>query len=506
MTVGQVIGSTTLNSYRFVIRSGAEKHVKREEFVSVPESVTGRPVIGIIKDIVTANELLPDEFCRDLKAAEIVLSEGEYPVPLVKVLGIEEDGSLVMPRYGIAPGSPVSLVEDETLRRLLHQDEGKSASLGQLASRDSIPVCLDINELVGKHCAVLAMTGAGKSYTVGVIIEELLAKKASIVVFDLHGEYKNIEYPPAATKVYGMDGKNKLSIPAGDLSLSDFINLIPDMTSTQKDLLDEALNIAYRFYDNYDLAVLLEILGTLYDYKKGDNKKSVNESVLPPGLLKEVTKKMGLSTIGALTRRIRRLDNMGIFNMEGAPIREIAAKNQLTVIDLSEADERVSETVVAALCRRIFNARRKNVKEEKITEGLPHPVFIVLEEAHNFAPRMAEENTPSRSILRRIAREGRKFGVGLCIVSQRSNKLDSDILSQCNTQIIMKVVNPSDQEYIRQSVESVTEDVVNDLPGLARGEAIVVGSAVKLPVPVRIRRRKTRVGGQDIDVVEAWSK
>jgi DNA helicase HerA-like ATPase len=69
----------------------------------------------------------------------------------------------------------------------------------------------------------------------------------------------------------------------------------------------------------------------------------------------------------------------------------------------------------------------------------------------------------------------------------------------------MKIVNPADQEYIRQSVESVTEDVVRDLPSLARGEAIVVGSAIKLPVPVKIRARTTSVGGGDIDIVGEWN-
>jgi len=70
----------------------------------------------------------------------------------------------------------------------------------------------------------------------------------------------------------------------------------------------------------------------------------------------------------------------------------------------------------------------------------------------------------------------------------------------------MRIVNPSDQEYIRQSVESVTEDIVRDLPSLSRGEAIVVGAAINLPVTVRIRKRITEVGGEDVDIVGEWSK
>jgi len=197
---------------------------------------------------------------------------------------------------------------------------------------------------------------------------------------------------------------------------------------------------------------------------------------------------------------------MGVFSLEGTGLSEIACPNQLSVVNLSDADERVSETIISAICRGLFDARRRHIKGETNGTTLATPTFIVIEEAHNFAPRSTDDHVClSRSILRKIAREGRKFGVGLCLVSQRPNKLDQDILSQCNTQIIMKMMNPSDQEYIRQSVESVTEDVVRDLPSLGRGEAIIVGSAINFPVPVRIRERRTHVGGQDVDFVEQWN-
>ncbi|MEA3254777.1 MAG: ATP-binding protein, partial [Candidatus Altiarchaeota archaeon] len=199
------------------------------------------------------------------------------------------------------------------------------------------------------------------------------------------------------------------------------------------------------------------------------------------------------------------LSRMGIFDMEGTPLEDIVSGNQLTVIDLSDADERLSETIIATLSRRIFEARKIYVKEGEGDFRIP--TALIIEEAHNFAPRsMDDRKILSKPILTKIAREGRKFGVGLFIVSQRPSKLDANILSQCNTQIIMKIVNPSDQEYIRQSVESVTEDIVRDLPSLSRGEAIISGSAIKLSVPVRVRKRTTAVGGEDIDIVGEWIK
>jgi DNA helicase HerA-like ATPase len=502
MEIGQVIGATTLRSFRFVIKEGMEAHVKRGEFVSVKEAVTGNEIIGTIKEITISNELLPDEFGRDLRMADLVLSEGEYPVPTVKILGFEEKNGLELPRYGVKPGSPVKLVSDETLRRILRQDERKSAFIGTISTREKVPVYISVNDLVSRHCAVLAMTGSGKSYTVGVLIEELLKKKGAVLVFDPHGEYRNIKTDAANTKVYGVKGANKIKIETSTLRVGDFANMIPDITDPQRDLLDEVINLASKFYEKYDMEILRNILSMIYDAKEG--RELLSDSV-PEGVLKDMCKRVSLSTIGALIRRLDRLNRMGVYGIDGTPLEEIVSVNQLTVMDLSDADERLSETIIAVLCRKIFDARRAYVKEG---EGkFKNPLFVVVEEAHNFAPRSTEERTIiSRSILKKIAREGRKFGIGLCIVSQRPSKLDSDILSQCNTQIIMKIVNPSDQEYIRQSVESVTEDIVRDLPSLGRGEAVVAGSAIKLPIQVKIRERATKVGGEDIDIVGEWLK
>ncbi len=502
MEIGQVIGATTLRGFRFVIKEGMEKHVKRDEFVSVKESVTNNDILGVIKEITISNELLPDEFGRDLRLGDILLTEGEYPVPTVKILGYVYENGIELPRYGVKPGAVVNLADDNILRNILEQDENKSAFIGTISTRSSVPVQVSINDMISRHCAVLAMTGAGKSYTVGVLIEELLKKKGSIIVFDPHGEYKNIRFSNSNTKVYGVKGDTKIKIETSLLRGGDFANLIPDVTDPQRDLLEEILGISSKFYEKYDLQIILRLLNIMYDKKEG---KDISTDIFPETEIKGIIKKVGLSTIGALARRIERLNRMGIFDIKGTPLEDIVNKNQLTVIDLSDADERVSETIVATISRRIFEARKAYVKEGD--GNLQIPTFLIVEEAHNFAPRSMEERPVlSKNVLKKIAREGRKFGVGICIVSQRPSKLDSDVLSQCNTQIIMKIVNPSDQEYIRQSVETVTEDIVRDLPSLSRGEAIIVGSAIRLPVTVRIRERLTEVRGDDIDIVGEWNK
>ncbi|MEA3254564.1 MAG: DUF87 domain-containing protein, partial [Candidatus Altiarchaeota archaeon] len=244
MEIGQVIGATTLRGFRFVIKEGMEEHVKRDEFVSVKESVTDNNILGIIKEITISNELLPDEFGRDLRLGDIILTEGEYPVPTVKILGCEHRDGLELPRYGIKPGSPVKLADDEILKRILRQDESKAALIGSISTRETVPVYVSINDIISRHCAVLAMTGAGKSYTVGVLIEELLKKKGSVVVFDPHGEYKNIEFNDSTTRVCGVKGEQTIKIETSSLRTGDFSNIIPDITDPQRDLLDEVINMS----------------------------------------------------------------------------------------------------------------------------------------------------------------------------------------------------------------------------------------------------------------------
>lgn len=129
-----------------------------------------------------------------------------------------------------------------------------------------------------------------------------------------------------------------------------------------------------------------------------------------------------------------------------------------------------------------------------------YPVFIIIEEAHKFIPR--EGSTFSSSIVKKISAEGRKFGVFLILITQRPSKIHPDSLSQCNSQIVMKLTNPQDQRAVAESSERMSQDLLDDLPGLNPGEAIIVGDITKAPVMVKIRRRKTREGGADINVIE----
>jgi hypothetical protein len=128
--------------------------------------------------------------------------------------------------------------------------------------------------------------------------------------------------------------------------------------------------------------------------------------------------------------------------------------------------------------------------------------MLVLEEAHNFCPEKGFGGTVSSDILRTIASEGRKFGLGLMVVSQRPARVDKNILSQCNTQIIMKVTNPNDLQAISKGLEGISSEVVEDIKRLSPGVAMIVSTYIERPVLVDIRVRKSKHGGASVPVVK----
>jgi DNA helicase HerA-like ATPase len=173
-------------------------------------------------------------------------------------------------------------------------------------------------------------------------------------------------------------------------------------------------------------------------------------------------------------------------------------------LQLNDIDERDQQVVVATLLRRLYQARM-DTERGKVHSGeyyLPYPVFVLLEEAHHFAPGGTE--VVSTSILKQVLAEGRKFGIGVGLISQRPGKLNADVLSQCQTQCIMRIVNEIDQKSVAAAIEGVGRDLLNNLPALSKGQVIVAGAAVNTPVICRVRSRFTKHGGESKDAPDMW--
>jgi DNA helicase HerA-like ATPase len=216
------------------------------------------------------------------------------------------------------------------------------------------------------------------------------------------------------------------------------------------------------------------------------------------------------SSVGPLLWRIDSIldGERTIFNDHvNLPLGELFQPGQCTVLQLNDVPEREQQIVVATLLRRLDQGRRDTVRglsKSGDEDQVPYPAFVLIEEAHNLAPAGTEIITTQ--ILKQILSEGRKFGVAVGLISQRPGRLDSDVLSQCMTQCVMRIVNPIDQARVAESVESVGRDLLMELPSLTRGQVIVAGAAVNTPVMVQVRRRITPHGAEDPDAPAEWQR
>jgi DNA helicase HerA-like ATPase len=438
----------------------------------------------------------------------------------VVVLGYYDPrlGDFINPRVPPESGSPIYIADDQTLASVLSKkqvgDVG-SALIGSLLSRgpDAVPVTLDVRGFTSTHLAIIASTGAGKSYLASVIIEELMRpyNRASILIVDPHGEYGTLEemmgrdefqasgsaelttggYEPEVRIIQ----PDQVRVRIASLTLGDLRYLLPNLSEKMHYQLGRTYNATRRKYG--DKWTLGQFMVTL---RAGDEDHPVTDPDADLELEQD-------ATIGALMWRVNSvLGHSKIFDdFEHMELEKLFRPGQCSVLQLNEIDQREQQVIVATLLRRLNQARmdtEKGLAGEGDENYLPYPTFVLIEEAHNYAPANADVVTSH--ILKTVLSEGRKFGVSVGLISQRPGRLDSDVLSQCMTQCIMRIVNPIDQARVAESVESVGRDLLKELPALSKGQVIVAGNAVNTPLLCRVRQRITRHGAEDPDAPARW--
>jgi DNA helicase HerA-like ATPase len=478
-----------------------------------------RPVLGRIVRRAPVR-LFPDSFMAspDVPPSEIAAAVGyvdqedELFELTVAVMGHFDPAlnAFVNPRVLPRSGTSICLAPSEMLGNVLSKrkvGERGSAHVGSLLSRapGEVPVALDVNEMTSTHLSIIAGTGSGKSYLAGVTVEELMKpyNKACVLIADPHGEYETLvemqnepafaaaEYRPRVRVFKPEQVKVRLST----LTPDDLRSLLPTMGERMEWILTEAVNRIRR--DG----------GTAFD--GGWTFNDLVNAVTDVGQ-DEMNKGNDItsSVRGLIWRLDRRFKKTPTFDdTRHLDLNQLFRPGQCTVLQLHEIDRQDQQVVVATLLRRALKARMDTDKGKTNDDDesyLPYPVFILLEEAHHFAPASAD--VISSPILKQVLSEGRKFGVGVGLISQRPGKLDQDVLSQCMTHFIMRIVNPVDQASIAGAVESVGRDLLDELPALTKGQVVIAGSSLNTPVICQTRTRHTRHGGTSIAAAEEWEK
>ena len=440
-------------------------------------------MIARISDIIKTNRYFERaESVQEFERAGKSLTElfpadrWEYLVGEAVSLGVYNENKLMRSSFPASPGTKVYMAENNILSSFFGLDENKGLEIGKVEYHD-LPVRLNMTKLFQKHLAILAMSGAGKSYLTSVLMEELLERRPehgqmAVVAIDTHGEYvgfaEDPKYRDNADIILGKDFK--IGVP--HISANTIAQFIPAMSSVQK-------------------RELTRLLSSMYTEKKGQtfNLKDVLDYIDESDIK--------ASTKGILYTLLLSLEQTKLFgNYDNPSLDKLTKPGHLTIIDISDMTNlRNKQMVVTYLSTKLFEARR--------TGRIP-PYVLIIEEAHNFAPEGTKsEAALSRRIIEKIAREGRKFNSCLCLISQRPINLSTTALSQCNTHMILRVNNPYDLKHIGESSEGLTSDVLKTISSLRVGETLVVGEAVNYPLFLKVRERRSKKNERGIALEEA---
>ncbi len=483
-------------------------------------------ILALVSRMTEQEKLAPAE--AGVGGAEAVrMSFAKRIVNLVPLGTINSDGEF---ERGVSTfpttGAEVHALGSADINTIFSKYQSKGYDVGTLSSNPSLKVCLDPTALFGRHFTILGQTGAGKSWAVANLAQQAVAvmPKAHIIILDLHGEYCWIDDKGNSRSAFSDDivryvDARELEIPYWLMTYSELCDLLIDNTEreahnqiaffrdTLRDLKQaekEPLGLERVTVDTPVYFSLDELL----------SRTGVENTRMVPGKTKEIKG----PNYGVFDRFIMRLEsklNDIRYDFLLKPkirttssslvglLRDFVGlgdpKRPITVIDLSSVPFDVRPTVAAQIGRLAFEFNYWNPQYREF------PILLICEEAHAYIPRDSQSQfAGARKSMERIAKEGRKYGVGLAVVSQRPHEVSETVLSQCGTFLCLRITNPSDQSYIRGLVPESEQDLVDILSGLGRGEVMALGEAVPMPSRFRFYRPDPVPNSDDIDFYEHW--
>ena len=424
-------------------------------------------------------------------------------------------------------GAEVHAIGSVDIAKMFERFQSKGFSVGTVATHPSLKVCLDPSNLFGRHFAILGQTGSGKSWTVAALVQRAVAvmPRAHIIILDLHGEYcwkredGNRHYAFPDKIVRHVDAR-ELEIPYWLMTYAELCDLLVDHTDysahNQTAVFREVLGML-RLAEGKNLGLIRTTLDTpvhfdlmalrsAIDARNGlEPSASTGKPIKGPltgafdNFLMRLDSKLNDIRYDFLLKPKVRKDSASLACLLRDFVGLGNPKTAVTVIDLSSVPFDVRPTVAAQIGRLAFEFNYWNPEYREF------PILLICEEAHAYIPRASESQfAGSRKSMERIAKEGRKYGVGLAVVSQRPHEVSETVLAQCGTFICLRITNPEDQAYVRSLVPESEGDLVSVLAGLGRGEALVLGEAVPIPTRLQFDKPNPTPNSDDIDFYTKW--
>ena len=419
-------------------------------------------------------------------------------------------------------------------------DGQKPLNLGKYTLDEEADAWVDGNRFFQRHAVVVGSTGSGKSWTVAHIAEQVASlPNANAVLFDIHGEYG----PLCGNGISHL----KVAGP-GDLvanrKLSDGVLYLPYWLLTYEEMLAMLLDRSDQNAPNQAMVFNREVTESKRAYLEGAGKHDVLanftvDSPVPYNIKDVLAKLVERDTEmvpgsgnrdkqgafhGKLTRFIQRLESkigdrrLGfLFRAGDDAIRyewmqelatvllgstKVRGVGGVKIVDFSEVPSDILPLIIGLVARVVFSVQQWAERDKQ------HPIALLCDEAHLYIPERHETGISEEGLksFERIAKEGRKYGVGLTVISQRPAEVNRTVLSQCNNFVAMRLTNADDQSVIRRLMPDTLGGFAELLPVLDIGEALVVGDAAILPSRIRIDEPTNHPSSATVDFWDRWSE
>jgi hypothetical protein len=512
--VGYIVGESSPQTFSFV--TTPDLMPGRLEYLTVRnvvERIDGRDrrvdVLAQVQALGVGSAILREDLTYE---ETVAILRGQYRdqprvIGRAYVIGyLQDEGgrdrSVRRPRFAAAPGHPVYIADDTFLQAFFTAGLEHGIEVGHLINCSGVRVALDPNGL-RRHLAIIAQTGAGKSYLAGKLLESLVELGATVLVLDPNSDYVQIRKVADDAQTPYRDARKT--------PFADRVDLyrVPGVEHHRfsDDLVGPSRPFTVRFADLtaeevFDLAGIRESYTRIREAVQQAMERLQEEGIdyTPTDLgrrLTEMTRdeeedRQTRDAARGASRYIEPLSRYRIWGAVDFDLEAMLQPQKVTVIDLAGGGRRVVAYVADKALREVWR--------RALAGQLAYPVFVLLEEAHTLVPGRSA-TTRASAIINTIASEGRKFRVFLILVTQRPSKIDAETLSQCGSQIIMQVTNPHDQSAIESAAEALSKELLADLPGLNRGEAIVIGPLTRVPAMITVSGRTSAEGGADVDLV-----
>lgn len=438
------------------------------------------------------------------------------PIGTFGVDGSFERGTDVLPTVG----TYAYAISPEKIRTVYRIASKREFSVGVLSILPDERAYIDIDTFIGRHGAVLGQTGSGKSWTVASILQKIQQfKKATVILLDLHGEYKNafgkdVEYLSAADIelpywLMNFEELVNLCIDRGEREAPNQIAKFREVLQYEKERAaqQESLNLPKI---TLDTPIYFNFENVINSLKQIDTAMEQGAKGLKQGpfygqftrMLTRVESKLNDKRYDLIFRPTRYVTSKSLSDLMKKLLGEEETPKKTVILDISPIPFDVRASVISLLLRIAFDF----AYWYRRALGNEYPIYIVCDEAHIYLNDRDVSQSPARLAAERIAKEGRKYGVGLLVTSQRPRELSATILSQCNTFVCMRVSNPDDQSYIKGLLPDSLKGVVDVFATLRRGEALFLGESVMMPTRIKIDTPDPAPDSNDIKFSEIWNE